>query len=248
MKRILSAVVTTFLATTVNSAPIIFFGEDLNNSSSVPLASTPNADSAFGDFSSNLTGVSTEDFESQATGTTSSISLNFPGSAGSIGATLTGSNMAIRSVPAGSTTGAGRYPTSGTQFLEANAIDFTIDFTQAISAFGFWGVDIGDFGGTVSLDLINGGTQTIQVPNTQGSGGSTDGSVLFFGFFDLNDSFTSITFDITSSGDIFAFDDMIIADEGQIVVDPVNPVPAPATFALIAAGLLGMRQYSRKKN
>ncbi|ARU57964.1 hypothetical protein OLMES_3945 [Oleiphilus messinensis] len=243
MKQAFSTIALATLVTGAHATPVTFFGEDLNNSNSVRLASTPNADAAFTEFTSNLTGFRIEDFESLSTGITSAISLEFPGSSGAINATLSGSSMSIVNVPPGTTNRAGRYPISGNQFLETNVENFRIDFSQAISAFGFWGVDIGDFGGTVSLELIGGGIQTIEVPNTQGEAGSTDGSVLFFGFYDLSDSFTSITFDITSNGDVFAFDDALVGDAGQINPAESNPVPIPATTLLLGGGFLMMRRF-----
>ncbi|NEP03707.1 MAG: hypothetical protein F6K34_02085 [Okeania sp. SIO4D6] len=66
----------------------IFFGEDLNNSNSVPLASFPNASDAESNFLSNLVEVGTEDFEGFATGASGLLDLTFPDS--DITATLSG--------------------------------------------------------------------------------------------------------------------------------------------------------------
>jgi hypothetical protein len=56
--------------------------------------------------------------------------------------------------------------------------DFVVTGSSAVAAFGFWGIDIGDFGGQLTLELRNGATvlDTLTVPNTAGSGGRTDGS------------------------------------------------------------------------
>jgi hypothetical protein len=221
------------------SAYSVFSGEDLNSSPTVRLASTPNASLASANFLASLIGVGTETFESFAPGTNAPLNLSFPG-AGT--ATLSGGNGTIERVLGTGTNGAGRYPISGTNFWEVNAGgggNFSIAFSTPVAAFGFWGVDIGDFGGTVTLTLTGGGSTTLNVGNTQGSSGSTDGSVLFYGLIasGAGELFTSITFNTTiGQGDIFAFDDMTIGSLQQ-----VRPTPEPGSLALfgLAAALAG---------
>lgn len=84
----------------------LIFGEDLNNSGAVPLASTPNSTTASNNFLANLIGVGTETFESQATGASAPLPLTFPG-AGT--ATLTGGSGVVSAVTPGTTNGVGRY-------------------------------------------------------------------------------------------------------------------------------------------
>jgi Ca2+-binding RTX toxin-like protein len=196
----------------------LYQGEDLNHSSTVRLTDTPNADAAQASFTSRLvSGVGRESFETLAAGSYSTLSLTFPGSTGGITATLSssGSNIVVIDRPTGAANG--RYPTDGDQFLEVNGDDFTLSFSQPIAVFGFRGVDLGDFGGSLTLTLANGEIRTVDIGNTVGSGGSTDGSVLFAGIVD-GETFTSITFE-NSAGftDVFAFDEMIIGDLQQVV-------------------------------
>jgi len=67
-------------------------------------------------------------------------------------ATFTGTGQ-IANVPSGDN-GFGRYPISGNQYFDTGSV-FTITFSTAIAAFGFFGVDIGDFGGQVTLTLTH---------------------------------------------------------------------------------------------
>ncbi|WP_282606845.1 hypothetical protein [Pelagibius sp. Alg239-R121] len=242
IRTVLGCTAMAALAVAAQAEPIrTFFGEDLHNSRTTRLSSTPNADAAAAEFLSNLSGTGTEEFESFSSGSVSSLALSFPGSMGStITSTLSnpaGSNIVINNRTSG-TNGYGRYPISGDQYLDVDGANFQIDFDNGIAAFGFYGIDIGDFGGELSLTLANGVTESLDIGNTVGSGGSTDGSVLFFGL--ITDSpFTQLTFANSTTSDIFAFDNMTIGDLSQIV-PPTASVPEPASLASFGFGLLSL--------
>lgn len=239
-------------AAAAQAAPMTFFGEDLNNSEAVALAATPNADAAKANFLSFLTGTSTEDFESFSAGTSTPLNLSFTGSAGALSATLSGGNGAVASVTPGTTNGAGRYGTSGSNFFEVaagGANNFVSTFATAIAAFGFNGIDIGDFGGRLSLDLTfdNNTTDTVNVPTTEGSVGSTGGSVFYFGYIvgTGDPLISSVSFKTTTgSGDIFAFDDFTIGDRDQVTMPAI---PVPAALPLLATGLGAMGLLRRRR-
>lgn len=225
------------LATTAGAAPITYFGENTSPGATVSGAPV----TAQSSFLSTLTGVGIADFETGALP-----NVTFPGSSGSITATLTGSGVSINSSP-----GFGRFATSGSRYVETDSGgDFSMTFSSAISAFGFYGTDIGDFGNRLILRLtrLGGGTVDLDVGNTVGSGGSPNGALLFFGFIDIVDSYTSIAFlNVPGSSDVFGFDDMIIGDRQQIT-DPPSEVPLPAGLPLLLAGLgaIGALRMRRK--
>jgi hypothetical protein len=205
------------LVGSASAVPVTFFGEDLGLGETTPLSSWTNAATAETTFLSNLSGVGT--------------------------ATLQGDGE-IETINSG-TNGYGRYPISGTNYWETgSSSSFSIGFTSAISAFGFYGIDVGDFNGQLQLEATNGTTETIAIPHTIDAPG---GTVIYFGFYDLDQAYSQINFSNTgSSADYFGFDDMTIGTYEQVI--PNNPVPEPSTILLMGIGLLGLVGYSRKRS
>lgn len=239
----LLTIVATVGMGTAAQAFSLYFGEDLGKGETVRLATTPNADAARNRFLSNLVGVGTETFDSYANQTKAPLSINF-GSAGT--ATLQG-NGYINQVPKG-TNGAGRYPTSGKNYWEASD-QFGISFSKPVAAFGFYGVDIGDFEGQLKLTLLNTLTnfqQTVTVPHTMKGEG---GGVLYFGLIAApNELFNQIIFGNTAQGvDYFAFDDMTIGSLEQVHSEPV-PEPLTMTGLMLGGSLLaGGRRWRKRR-
>lgn len=240
--RFCSRILGLSLAAAASSAiavPSIFFGEDLNPGGVVPAGG--NAATARASFLSQLAGVGNETFQSIATGTVPPLALSFPGSIGSITATISTSS----SIPGGVCdtvtaalvggifcNGFGRFPTSGTHWYHTTD-QFRIDFSDPISAFGFFGTDIGDFSGQLTATLVGGATVNLTIPNTVDA---PNGSLLFWGFIDSAASYTSIQFVNTQAGtDVFGFDDMVIGDERQVI-----PASEPGTLALMGLVLVGL--------
>jgi hypothetical protein len=216
-----------------------YFGEDLNfggQGTSLFGQTLTNTRAAQNQFLNRLDGNSVEGFESFGLGAQASpIALSFLGSAGTIGASLSGSPLEVR---AGAGI-AGDFATEGNQYLFSSVAagsvnSFTINFDQAVAAFGFVGSDIGDIGAVLTLELANGGTTQINVGNSIAgpNGEFITGSALFFGLVaeDMASLFTSIRFD---------FDEMTVGDMEQ-----VNPIPLPTAGAL---GLMGITAIGARR-
>jgi len=198
---------------------------------------TTNSDIARNAFFANLTGVGTEDFESFADGTSAPLVVDF-GAAGT--ATLTG----MGSIEEGDSVG--RWAISGTKYWEAPGSSsslFSIEFSEDIAAFGFYGTDIGDFNGQVKITTANGSSTEYVIPHPTGQA-NTAFTALYWAVIDTVDPFISITFTNTGSGsDWFGFDDFSIG-----TIEQVTPsVPEPATIFLLGSGLMGLGVFGRKK-
>lgn len=238
-KRLLPLVATavfTLQPLGAAAAPITFFGEDLGLGEGTVLAATPNADAAQSAFLAGLIAPGVETFETRSGGAPLAISF-----ANGVTATLSGSGS-VTSLANGVTNGNGRYGVTNDggdneRYWESGggANAFTLTFSAPISAFGFYGIDIGDFDGQVTATTAGGLNQVFNVGNSVNIAG---GSVLFFGVIDPLASFTSVSFGNTGSGsDFFAFDDFTIGSPEQIR-DPGTPVPEPMTMTLVGGGLL----------
>lgn len=232
MKRsLVIALAFVFFVGAPVQAQQIFFGEDLGASGGAPLTNSIAAETQFLSF---LTGVGTETFDVGFTdGQTGPLSLTFPG-AGT--ATLQGTGE-IEDDP-----GAGRFAISDPNWWEVDVTtgSFYIDFTNPVAAFGFYGIDVGDFAGQLQLTFMSGGTSIpVLVPHSvEGIGGvDPEGAAFFYGYINTANPFTQVVFQDVSlnsyGSETFGFDNMTIGSVEQVV-------PEPGTVILLGTGLLAL--------
>jgi hypothetical protein len=221
----------------------LFTGVDPNGNLLVNLncpSGCPTATAAETAFLAQLLGVGTETFEGFAASTPTPLMLTFPGAGV---ATLSQGSGIIQRVDAGMTDGNGRYGVSATNFLEVDADapingngngsgnNLEITFQNPVAAFGFYGIDIGDFNGTLKIVTDNAAIGTLDVPTAPLL--LADGSVLFWGIITTPEEgpISKLQFRTTpGEGDVFGFDNMTIGSREQ--VDP-DPHAAPAPLAIL---------------
>ena len=232
------------------SAYVTYSGVDVNGSGT-RLTATPFSTAAENTFRSNLTGVGTETFETQTVGASAPLVLNF-GVAGT--ATLSGGAGTVTATSAG-TISVGRYSVpGGTNYWDVSsnpASSFQISFSQEIAAFGFYGIDIGDFQGTVQLELLDNANLVVGSLNLPTAAEAlANGSVLYFGLIASNSAelFRSIRFNTAVGAvqtvDVFGFDSFTIGTQAQVT----PRIPEPGTLALLGAALLGLSLTQRRRS
>lgn len=261
VKTLLALAVAAGFATAAQAAPVVYNGFTQNPTCSsgaafncatkfAPSGAALAARNAF--YSSLALGVATQDFESIAVGTAPPVTLNF-GFAGT--ATVTGIG-AVQAEDPVAVIPFGRFATSGSRFYSTSvggSQTLEIQLSQQVAAFGFYGMDLGDIGGSVALDLFDGSTlvSSITVQPSLGTGffGELNGGMRFFGLTFATNSFNRIRFNLTGNPndeDVFAFDDMVVADAKQVV--PPNPTPEPGSLALVGAALaLALAAAARRR-
>ena len=224
------------------AALMTYFGE--NKTPSQQVVGDPVL--AKGNFLINSGPVLTENFEGFARGDSAPLSLVFTGPGGPYSATLTNASAGsaietFNTLGRFNTSGASGGPVAGKWWDSGS---FTINFGTPISAFGFFGTDIGDFNGQVRVTLtdVAGAVISRTINNSLG----IEAGLLFWGFTDDVNRYTKIAFDNTAAAGIdgFGFDDMVV----HFAPGVVNPTPEPDSMALVGLSLLGLATLRRRRS
>ena len=237
-KTIFTTLATSLLVTTNAQAFDVIKGEDINSrglNTRTTLNQTKQAEQQFLNHLDSTVG--TENFENVTFNSNSNLDLSFPGA----GTATLGGNGEIHNIQNTSSSAIaydleqGLYPSSGNKYWfteakpEGNST-FIINFSEDISAFGFYAYDLGDWGAKLTLKLYSNDklVDTINNVHTVKTNGSTTGSAIYVGIIGellssgVYETFDRVEFTTTGNGivntshDIFAFDDMTIAKSNQL--------------------------------
>ncbi len=237
-KTLIAAATTSFLLATNAQAFEVIKGEDMNYGGLNTHATLNKTKQAEQQLLNRLDStVGTENFENVNWTVGSSLDLSFPGA----GTASLGGNGEIHNInhtwdsAIAYDLEQGLYPASGKQYWYTEATpqsnaSFTINFSENISAFGFYAYDLGDWGARLTLKLYSNDkvVKTITNLHTVKTDGSTTGSAIYVGIVgELLANGTYETFDrvefttagngiVNTSHDIFSFDDMTIAKANQL--------------------------------
>jgi hypothetical protein len=251
----------------------VTFGQDLNPNPTVPLSSLVFSTEARDRFAGGP--IETQGFEGLPIGP-GPLSLNFGSGETAVRATLTGGSGELVSNPTGLSEGRFSVAPSGpmgTKYWSVSAngegSTFELWFNNPVVKFGFFGVDLFDFGGLLELEILGrDASGAVTVLGTVGPGDDPDadppvtvglpanGSVSYMGVTAESEAqyFLGVRFraflsptspsSLRSAGtDEFAFDSFTVVAAPRT---PGTPVSAPGTLALLGTALLALGLLRRR--
>ncbi|MGB3536256.1 MAG: PEP-CTERM sorting domain-containing protein [Microcoleaceae cyanobacterium] len=243
MKQITTLMGSTlvFLTALSTSAPAVaqvFFGETL------PDDTVDEAAQVEADFLSNFDNAFVVDFEDFPVGEQASVDNPIILDFGYSTATLTGGG-AVRDAEFNGLNAVSGEKYWSLTFAEEVQDTYSIAFSEAQAAFGFYASDMGDAGNNdfgLKISFTDDTTETIDIPH-----GGTNAAQLYFGYLNTEKQFTSVEFlaDGPIERDGFGLDDVTIVTPDRVIT---ASTPEPATIlGLFLVGALGIGAKRQRK-
>lgn len=247
-----------FVTNTANAATFTGYDE---NTGTTPLTSltSPNSQAAFNNFSAQLNGVgiTTESFETTPvgtainglvktiSGTNATFSYIDKGTGLPVSTTTTTS---VQQAAGNGFTNAGTYPTDGVRGISINSANtLSINFSNPLAAFGYFGTDLGDGGNVLTMNFFNGANQVNSTPIVTGAN-SANSSEYFFGFIANNSAqyFDKVVFSssINGGGDAIGIDQIKIGTPAQLAA--TIPEPAHLLGTIVFGGSVVILKRKQK--
>lgn len=257
-KARLAAAAMVLASSAVHAGPQVFFGSDPAAGGVFPTDAANPVLQAQAAFEAQVVVTKREAFTSSTPGFIGATG-NSTALFGGAGNTLTQDVLPDSPPPVGARivsgpAANGRFNTTGGNASGAwiqSDWDFTLNLTERVNAFAFFGTDFGDFGGKLSIELLDGGLRVADnvFLNTDGSDlaiGGDDGSLLFFGYAADELLFNRIVFTVTQSStepDTLGFDDLRVGN----LREPTGTVPEPGSLTLAGLALFAAGWARRSK-
>jgi hypothetical protein len=199
---------------------------------------TPNSDAEAANFDSAAGALGTVnliDLESAPLGAFSSLTIAPGVTVSGVGYTGSATHSIIAGDRCGSVCGFNT-TAGGRKYIDVDANLITLSFASPIQAFGAYVTGLQLAAETVQFD--DGTVQTFQLTNL-GSGAQ------FFGFTDPGKLITSVIVDTRNPSN--ALGDFIGLDDIRYVAAASDPIPEPATLALVGLALAGVAASGRRR-
>jgi hypothetical protein len=239
------------------ASPVVYFGQDPGaNGSFVVGGNSQQQQTAFlGALQPGYVseGFSPNSFTQGQTASPTALSIlgghgTIAATAGDTAAEITGQNCDDQGCTGRFDTTAPGAPPGASYWWEASQ-SFTVMFGSSASAFGFYGTDLSDFGGSLSLQLLNASGAQVgsSLVISPAGGGAQNGGLLFYGFTDSQQSYSGVRFVLTqqpgaTSIDVGGFDDLVVGN-----VPSQTSIPEPTTLALVSLALVGAAASRRRR-